>query len=149
VRRAFGQIPAFFDFKSFRVITRRRWAEDGSIDLISEAILKGNVRGQYLLEVAEGNGPVNALDAALRKMLRPYADCLGDLRLVDYKVRIFTPRSGSGDGTDAVTRVMIESADKNGNRWSTVGVSANVVDASFDALTDSFTYKLLRDGAQA
>ncbi|MBI4968338.1 MAG: citramalate synthase [Rhodospirillales bacterium] len=148
-RRAFGQVPAFVEMRSFRVITRRRWAADGSLDLVSEAIVKGRVKGQERMEVAEGNGPVNALDAALRKLLVEYAAQLEDLRLVDYKVRIFTPGATSGDGTDAVTRVMIESADRHGQRWSTVGVSANVVDASFDALADSFTYKLLRDGAQA
>jgi 2-isopropylmalate synthase len=100
------------------------------------------------LEVAEGNGPVNALDAALRKLLHHYKEQLADIKLVDYKVRIFTPQA-AGDGTDAVTRVMIESSDAHGNRWSTVGVSANVVDASYDALIDSFTFKLLRDGATA
>ncbi len=147
VRRAFDQVPSYFDLKSFRVITRREWQPDGSFALVSEATVKGRVQSEDLMEVAEGNGPVNALDAALRKVLRPYAACLEDLKLVDYKVRIFTPGAGSGDGTDAVTRVMIESTDRQGRRWSTVGVSTNVVDASFDALSDSFTYKLLRDGA--
>ncbi|MDK9720150.1 MAG: citramalate synthase [Rhodospirillales bacterium] len=147
VRRTFNQVPLYFDLKSFRVITRREWQQDGSYALVSEATVKGRARHEEMMEVAEGNGPVNALDAALRKMLRPYASYLEDLKLVDYKVRIFTPGAGPGDGTDAVTRVMIESADKQGRRWSTVGVSTNVVDASFDALSDSITYKLLRDGA--
>jgi 2-isopropylmalate synthase len=84
---------------------------------------------------------VNALDNALRKDLGRYSKWLEDLKLVDYKVRILTA------GTEAVTRVMIESADGAGNRWSTVGVSPNIVDASFEALIDSITYKLLRDGA--
>ena len=96
------------------------------------------------MTVAEGNGPVNALDAALRKVLNSIYPQLNDLRLIDYKVRILTP----GDGTGAVTRVMIESADKNGEHWSTVGVSANIIDASYNALRDSIIYKLYRDGAR-
>ena len=95
------------------------------------------------MTVAEGNGPVNALDAALRKVLVPAYPELEDLRLVDYKVRILTP----GDATAAVTRVMIESADSKGHHWSTVGVSPNVIDASYNALRDSIVYKLFRDGA--
>jgi len=97
------------------------------------------------MTVAEGNGPVNALDNALRKALLPHFPELEDMRLVDYKVRILTP----DEGTRAVTRVMIESRDADGARWSTVGVSANVIDASFNALHDSITYKLYRDGARA
>jgi 2-isopropylmalate synthase len=96
------------------------------------------------MTVAEGNGPVNALDNALRKALVPAYPQLEDLRLVDYKVRILTP----GGGTAAVTRVMIESADSQGNHWSSVGVSANVIDASYNALHDSITWKLYRDGAR-
>jgi 2-isopropylmalate synthase len=99
------------------------------------------VDGERIMNVGEGNGPVNALDNALRKDLGKYSKWLEDLKLVDYKVRILTA------GTEAVTRVMIESADGAGNRWSTVGVSPNIVDASFEALIDSITYKLLRDGA--
>ena len=98
--------------------------------------------GEKLHNVGTGNGPVNALDAALRKDLGKYSAFLADLRLVDYKVRILT------SGTEAVTRVMVESADGKGNRWSTVGVSENIVDASFEALTDSIIYKLYRDGAR-
>jgi 2-isopropylmalate synthase len=94
-----------------------------------------------MMNAGEGNGPVNALDVALRKDLGRYSKWLEDLKLVDYKVRILTA------GTEAVTRVMIESGDGAGNRWSTVGVSPNIVDASFEALIDSITYKLLRDGA--
>ena len=92
--------------------------------------------------MAEVNGPVNALDAVLRKVLIPIYPGLEDLRLVEYKVRILTP----GDGTRAVTRVMIESADKAGEHWSTVGVSANIIDASYNALRDSIIFKLFRDG---
>ncbi len=93
-------------------------------------MVKIDVAGEHLHNVGTGNGPVNALDAALRKDLGKYSSFLHDLRLVDYKVRILT------SGTEAVTRVMVESADGEGNRWSTVGVSANIVDASFEALAE-------------
>ena len=96
-----------------------------------------------MLSAGEGNGPVNALDNALRKDLGRYQGFIDDLELVDYKVRILT------GGTDAVTRVLIESRDGEGNRWFTVGVSPNIVDASFEALIDSINYKLIRDGAPA
>ena len=95
------------------------------------------------MTVADGNGPVNALDAALRKGLIRFYPSLENLKLLDYKVRILTP----GEGTRAVTRVMIESSDGSDETWSTVGVSANVIDASFIALNDSITYKLIRDRA--
>jgi 2-isopropylmalate synthase len=137
-RRALGQVPDYFAVESFRVSVERRGK-----DSVSEAVVKIAVGGESRHNVATGNGPVNALDAALRKDLGKYSAALSDLRLVDYKVRILT------SGTEAVTRVMVESADSKGNRWSTVGVSANIVDASFEALTDSITYKLYRDGARA
>ena len=95
--------------------------------------------------VSEGNGPVNALDNALRKALDPLYPQLEDMKLTDYKVRILSP----GGGTGAITRVMIESVDGKGQRWSTIGVSANVIDASYNALNDAITYKLFRDGAVA
>jgi 2-isopropylmalate synthase len=94
--------------------------------------------------VAEGNGPVHALDQALRKDLGRYQNYIKDVELVDYKVRILT------GGTEAVTRVLVESRDKaTAERWFTVGVSSNIIDASFEALIDSITYKLLRSGAAA
>ena len=94
--------------------------------------------------MAEGNGPVNALDQALRKDLGRYQRHIKDVELVDYKVRILT------GGTEAITRVLVESRDKgSGERWFTVGVSPNIVDASFEALIDSITYKLMKDNAQA
>jgi 2-isopropylmalate synthase len=142
-RRALGQAPAFFDVESFRVIVERRHNAVGDLVTVSEATVKIAVDGESFYNVGTGNGPVNALDEALRKDLGKYSRYLQDLRLVDYKVRILT------SGTEAVTRVMVESADGKGNRWSTVGVSPNIVDASFEALTDSISYKLLRDGARA
>ncbi len=141
-RRALGQVEAFFRVEGFRVSVERRHNALGEEISVSEAVVKVIVDGERIMNVGEGNGPVNALDNALRKDLGRFSRWLGDLRLVDYKVRILT------GGTEAVTRVMIESADGRGNRWSTVGVSANIVDASFEALIDSITYKLLRDRVQ-
>jgi 2-isopropylmalate synthase len=136
-RRALGQVPEYFEVESYRVTVAR---EKGKT--VSEGTVKLNVAGEKLTNVGTGNGPVNALDAALRKDLGKYSSLLADLRLVDYKVRILT------SGTEAVTRVMVESIDGQGRRWSTVGVSENIVDASFEALTDSIVYKLYRDGAR-
>src|SRR5262249_43762565 len=106
-----------------------------------EATVKLHVAGQQMLNAGEGNGPINALDAALRKDLGVLAPYLADLKLVDFKVRILTT------GTEAVTRVLVESADEKGVRWFTVGVSPNIVEASFEALMDSIVYKLLREKA--
>jgi 2-isopropylmalate synthase len=142
-RRALGQVPDYFEVESFRVSVERKKNARGELVTLSEGVVDMNVAGQRLHNVGTGNGPVNALDAALRKDLGKYSSFLADLKLVDYKVRILT------SGTEAVTRVMVESADGKGNRWSTVGVSANIMDASFEALTDSIIYKLYRDGAKA
>jgi len=142
-RRALGQVPDYFDVENFRVIVERRHNALGELVTVSEASVRLKVGDEILHNVGTGNGPVNALDEALRKDLGKYSAFLKDLRLVDYKVRILT------SGTEAVTRVMVESADGKGNRWSTVGVSPNIVDASFEALADSISYKLLRDGARA
>ncbi|MGH7186276.1 MAG: alpha-isopropylmalate synthase regulatory domain-containing protein, partial [Pseudomonadota bacterium] len=103
-----------------------------------------DVGGQARMEVATGNGPVHALDTAIRKALLPVYPQLKDMRLVDYKVRILSPQAGTG----AVTRVMIESADAAGRRGTTVGVSTNIIDASFNALHDGITWKLMQEGAQ-
>jgi 2-isopropylmalate synthase len=138
-----GNVPQFFDVDSFRVMVERRHNALGHLVTISEATVKVRIDGQMMMSVGEGNGPVNALDMALRKDLGPYQSYIDDLELVDYKVRILT------GGTDAVTRVLIESRDGEGRRWFTVGVSPNIVDASFEALLDSINYKLIRDGAPA
>lgn len=142
-RRLLGQAPEFFKVESFRVLVERRYNAAGDLVTVSEATVKVNVDGETLISVGEGNGPINALDQALRKDLGKYSSFIEDLRLADFKVRILT------GGTEAITRVMIESMDGKGARWFTVGVSENIVDASFQALTDSITYKLLRDGAPA
>lgn len=142
-RRLLGPVPEFFQLRAFRVIDERRWNALGAVVTLSEATIKVDVEGETIMTVAEGNGPVNALDSALRQALSARYPCLADIRLVDYKVRILTP----GEGTKAVTRVMIESRDGVGARWSTVGVSANVIDASFIALHDALCFRLLRDHA--
>ena len=144
-RRALEAVPDYFNLRSFRVMDERRWNAKGELVTLSEATIKVDVNGEPFMTVAEGNGPVNALDNALRKALNSVYPQLDDMRLADYKVRILTP----GAGTGAVTRVMIESTDSQGNRWSTVGVSANVIDASYNALHDAITFKLYRDGAKA
>lgn len=146
-RRALGQVPDYFRLAAFRVLDERRWNAKGDLVTLSEATTKVEVPGpngpDNVMTVAEGNGPVNALDQALRKALIPVYPALEGMRLVDYKVRILNAQ----DGSKAVTRVMIETADRHGNRWATVGVSANVIDASFNALSDSITYCLYRSGA--
>ncbi len=150
-RRALGRLPEYFAVDSFKVMVERRLNANRELVTVSEAIVKVTVDGERLMSVGEGNGPVNALDAALRKDLGKYSSYIADIELVDFKVRILT-LGASGQqqyGTGAVTRVMIESADRSGNRWFTVGVSPNIVDASFQALYDSIIYKLMRAGAPA
>jgi 2-isopropylmalate synthase len=143
-RRLLGQVPAYFSVDSFRVIVEKRHNALGNMITVSEASVRVAIEGEAdpIWSVAEGDGPVNALDKALRKDLGRYQAHIRDVELVDYKVRILT------GGTEAVTRVLVESRDKaTGVRWSTVGVSSNIVDASFEALVDSIVYKLLRDRA--
>jgi len=142
-RRELGGIPEYFRVARFRVMDDRRWNARGELVTESEATITLEVGEERLMTVATGNGPVNALDSALRKALLTFYPELEDMRLVDYKVRILTPSAGTG----AVTRVMIESADATGERWSTVGVSPNIIDASFNALHDGISWKLFRAGA--
>ena len=137
-RRALGTVPKYFDVLSYRVIVEERDRE-----MISEAVVKVKVDGQVYLNAGEGNGPVNALDVALRKDLGKYQGFIGDMELVDFKVRILN------GGTGATPRVLIESRDGGGNRWFTVGVSPNIVEASFQALSDAIIYKLVRNGVEA
>ena len=137
-RRALGSVPKYFDVISFRVIVEERDKE-----MISEAVVKVKVDDQVYLNAGEGNGPVNALDVALRKDLGKYQRFIDDMELADFKVRILN------GGTGATTRVLIESRDGKGNRWFTVGVSPNIVEASFQALSDALVYKLVREGVTA
>jgi 2-isopropylmalate synthase len=142
-RRVLGTVPDYFEVDSFRTSVERRHNALGELVTVCEAVVKVTVSGDSRMSVAEGNGPVNALDVALRKDLGIYQPFISDLRLTDYKVRILD------GGTEAVTRVMIESADDSGDVWTTVGVSPNIIDASFQALVDSITYKLVKSGAPA
>jgi 2-isopropylmalate synthase len=144
-RRALDGLPEFFRTDSFRVEVERRYNARGALTTVSQAVIKLRVGNRAFMEVAEGTGPVDALNAALRKALLGAYPQLDGMHLVDFKVRILTPQAG----TAAVTRVMIESADGAGERWSTVGISPNIIDASFEALRDSIVYKLYRDGAHA
>lgn len=139
-RRLLGGVPEFFCVERYSVNVERRWTPGGSPDGegVAEAFVKVRVGDEQLFSAAEGNGPVNALDQALRKDLGRYQSLIGELKLVDFKVRIFQ------GGSDAVTRVLVEFQDGDGERWTTVGVSANIIDASFEALSESLTYKLLR-----
>ena len=144
-RRTLGQVPDYFRLISFRIIDERRFNARNELVTLSEATIKVEVGGASRMIVAEGNGPVHALDTALRQALSATYPALEQMQLSDYKVRILTPEAG----TAAVTRVIIESADDRGRRWSTVGVSTNVIDASYNALHDGITYKLFVDGAAA
>lgn len=143
-RRTLGEVPQYFTIDSFRVMVEKRHNAVGDLVTVSEAAVKVFISGldRPIWSIEEGNGPVNALDRALRKDLGPYQKHIETVSLVDYKVRILT------GGTEAVTRVLVESRDRaTGDRWFTVGVSPNIVDASFEALIDSINYKLFRDGA--
>jgi 2-isopropylmalate synthase len=140
-RRSLGTLPEFFQVENYRAAVERRHNSLGEEVVVTEAVVKIRIDGELLMSVAEGNGPVNALDQALRKDLGKYSSLIEDVELVDFKVRILD------GGTGAVTRVLVESRDGNGERWSTIGVSANIIDASFEALYESITYKLLKSEA--
>jgi 2-isopropylmalate synthase len=134
LRQATGWEQSFFRLESFRVITEQR--EDGSF--VTEATIKVHVGDERLVATGEGNGPVNALDTALRKAIGGRHPALAHLHLTDYKVRVLDTSKGTG----AVTRVLIDSTD--GERtWTTIGVSENIIEASWQALSDSIVYGLL------
>jgi len=139
-RRILGTVPEFFKVESFRVMVERRHNALGDLVTVTEAVVKVTVDGETRMSVAESqHGPVNALDIALRKDLGSYQAEIADMELVDFKVRILN------GGTAAVTRVLIESRDATGARWWTVGVSDNIIDASFQALMDSIVFKLVKN----
>ena len=142
-RKVLGTLPDFFDVESYRASVERRHNARGEQVTVTEAVVKIRIGDELVMSVAEGNGPVNALDLAMRKDLGKYSDRIGDLELVDFKVRILD------GGTGAVTRVLVESRDDSGERWYTIGVSPNIIDASFEALYESITYKLMKTEAQA
>ena len=140
------QMPDFFEVKRYRVTVERRKNKRDQMVSLSEAVVVLKVDGEKKLSVSESmdatgsdRGPVNALAKALAKDLGRYTDIINDMHLVDFKVRI------TQGGTEAVTRVIIDSEDGQGRRWSTVGVSANIIDASFEALLDAIRWKLIRD----
>jgi 2-isopropylmalate synthase len=142
-RRLLGKVPRYFEVDKFDVNVEQRINAKGERVSVSMAVVKVKVGDDVMISAAEGNGPVNALDLALRKDLGKYQSYITGLELTDYRVRILNA------GTEAVTRVLIESADESGDHWTTIGVSANIIDASFQALMDSIVYKLVKSGAPA
>jgi 2-isopropylmalate synthase len=148
-RRELGICPEFFDVKRYKVSVERRKNKYNRMVSLSEAVVVVRINGEKKMSVSEsmdelGNdrGPVNALSKALAKDLGPYQEMIDDMHLTDYMVRI------TQGGTEAVTRVVIDCEDSKGRCWSTVGVSANIVDASFEALLDAINWKLIRDTEQ-
>jgi len=142
-RRALGTVPNYFDVTQFDVNVEQRNNARGERVTVTMAVVKVKVGEENMISAAEGNGPVNALDRALRKDLGKYQKYIDALKLTDFRVRILNA------GTEAVTRVLIESEDEAGEHWTTVGVSPNIIDASFQALMDSIIYKLVKSGAPA
>ena len=141
-RRIMSEIPRYILIKEYDVSVKK----NSSGNIISSAKAHLEVDGEKIVCEGEGNGPVNALDNAIRNnvdRLAKYSKYLKDLKLVDYKVRILNT------GTEAITRVSIESTDSKGKNWFTIGVSTNIIDASFKALIDSLDYKLFKDNAPA
>ncbi|MEY8117767.1 citramalate synthase [Falsihalocynthiibacter sp. BN13B15] len=145
-RRELGLLPEFFEVKRYKVTVERRKNKRNKMVSLSEAVVVVKINGEKKMSVSDSmdeggtdRGPVNALMQALLKDLGPYQDLIDDMHLVDYKVRI------TNGGTEAVTRVVIDSEDTQGRRWSTVGASSNIVDASFEALLDAIQWKLVRD----
>ena len=140
-RRVLGTVPNYFDVTQFDVNVEQRYNAKGERVTVTMAVVKVRIGEDRLISAAEGNGPVNALDLALRKDLGKYQKYIEGLRLSDYRVRILNA------GTEAVTRVLIESEDENGEKWTTIGISPNIIDASFQALMDSVVYKLVKSKA--
>jgi len=136
-REVDGDVDAYFDVESWRVITDAR----GDDSALSEATVKVVAGGERVVATGEGNGPVNALDHALRQALSPAYPELDKLELIDFRVRILD----AAHGTDAVTRVLIETSDGE-TSWETVGVAGNIVEASWQALVEGVTYGLVRAG---
>ncbi len=135
--KAMGKLKHYFTVSAFRVIDTLR---DSDTSPVSEATVKVKLGGKVEHTAADGNGPVNALDMALRKALISFYPQIGEVKLYDYKVRVLP----AGKGTESVTRVLVESGDHD-SRWGTVGVSSNIIDASYQALVDALTYKLMKD----
>ncbi len=144
-REHLREVPTYYDVKNFRVLDERRWNALNELVTFSEAKVELKIGKKRMLEVEEGNGPVNALYRAMIKGLKKHYPMVKEVILTDYKVRILTPEKA----TEAITRVQIESGDEAGDRWTTIGVSGNIIDASFNALNDSFIYYLLHHPSEA
>ena len=141
-RRIIGEIPRYISINEYDVSVKK----NKSGEIVSSAKAQLEVDGEKIMCEGEGNGPVNALDNAIRsnfKKVEKYYKYFADLKLLDYKVRILNT------GTGATTRVSIESTDKTGKSWFTIGVSQNIIEASFKALIDSLEYKLFKEKAPA
>ena len=145
-RSILNEIPEFFEVKRYKVTSEKRKNRYNKMVNFSEAVVVLRIGEKKVLSVSESvdeygkdRGPINALSKAIAKDLGPYQSTIDDIKLVDYKVRI------TSGGVGAVTRVLIDSEDSNGKRWSTVGVSTNIVDASFQALLDSILWKLCEE----
>ena len=138
IKKTFGLHRKFFELVGFRVIVEKRSEEEKPL---SEASIMVNVNGKMEHTAATGSGPVDALNAALRKALEKFYSQLKHVKLLDYKVRVLT----AGKGTSAKVRVLMESGNGSGEKWGTVGVSENIIEASYQALVDSIDYKLLRE----
>jgi 2-isopropylmalate synthase len=140
VRQTLGHIPQYFEVKSFRIIDERRKNALGDFVNIAEATAKIVINDIEYSEISEGNGPVDALSRAVKKGLRNDYPEIEDISLIDFKVRIMKKEQGTG----AVTRVNIEFKDKENRRWQTIGVSSNILDASYNALKDSLIYRIMK-----
>ena len=147
-RAELNALPAFVEVERYRVTVERRMNAMGRRISVSEAVVVVRLGEQRVMSVSdsigangEDAGPVNALWRALGKDLGPWQALIDEMTLADFRVRII------GAGTDAVTRVTIDFTDSRGAAWSTVGVSPNIVDSSFEALADAIRWKLIRDGA--
>ncbi len=141
VRKELGEIKDFYSLQKFRVTDERRWNAKGQLITESEATINIHVGKEERMTVGIGNGPVNAIDSALRKALINFYPTIKNLKLTDFKVMILS----SDKGTGAVTRVLIESSDETNRHWTTIGVSPNIIDASYNAIYDSISYKLFHD----
>jgi 2-isopropylmalate synthase len=153
LRRAGGWAPDYFEVESFRVITDHAARSAGAAPggpgeaagaVTTEATVKVRVQESRMVATAEGNGPVNALDAALRQAIGPHFPALDGVHLTDYRVRVLD----TGQGTGAVTRVLVDTTD-GARTWTTIGVSENIIEASWQALYDSIVFALLHSVAPA
>jgi len=138
LKKALSKVKEYFKLENFRVVVNK----ESNKKVTTEAIIKVRVKGKLEHTAADGDGPVNALDNALRKALKEFYPTLSEMRLSDFKVRVLDEK----EGTAAKVRVLIQSQDQK-DTWNTIGVSGNIIEASWQALSDSIEYKLLKDSA--